>query len=489
MELTVIGIAMIAIGAWVVLAARLRHALAFLMLATLFSGSAAITLPALGGSSIPPVQFALLFVFLRLLLPGSGALPDIGRAFRANRWFAVFAAYGVASAIILPRLFAGQMEVAPMRALTSGGLFATVPLEPTAQNITSASYLVGAMLVVMAVWSIMRRPGMAAALVGLLVAMTWFHATTGVAAALLRGTPVDAFFDFFRNSSYVQMDDAVGGFVRIRGFLPEASTYAGIAFALFVATAELWYRSVRLRSTGPAALIMGLVLIFSTSSTAYFALGIYGLFFVLRTLALPGISDIGKARSAVVALMLAGFVAAIIYVVSPEIIHSLNDVVKRMTVEKSTSDSSLQRMFWAMQGWDAFRHSWGLGIGAGSFRSSSLVLAILGSMGVIGVVTLAIYLANVFQPGRRSSWVSTGNDNDTVGGALGVAAVLSLIPAMVSTPSPVPSVLFCALAAGSLALRPRMVEVRRLSRRPATRHDQLAEEVLGDLRQEGLAQP
>ena len=489
MELTVIGIAMIAMGAWIVIAGRLRHALVFLMFAALFNGSSALNLPALGGSSVPPVQFALLFVFVRLLLPGSGLLPELSRAFGANRWFAAFVAYGAISAFILPRLFAGQINVAPMRVLKTGDLFATAPLGPTAQNITAATYLIGALLVVVAVWSLLRRPGMAGALIGALIAMTWFHATTGVAAAVLRGTPADAFFDFFRNASYDQMNDEVGAFVRIRGVLPEASSYAGIAFSLFVANAELWYRSVRSRSTGAAALVMGLVLVFSTSSTAYFALFIYAVFFALRTLALPGVADFGKARVAGFALFVAMFCAAILFLVVPELIHSLSDVVMQMTLEKSTSDSSLQRMFWAMQGWEAFRHSWGLGIGAGSFRSSSLVLAIVGSMGVIGIVTLAMYLVGVFQPGRRSSWVATGNELDTVGGALGVAAVLSLIPAMVSSPSPVPSVLFAVLAAGSLALRPRLIEVRQLLRRPPGRHDDLADEVLDDLRQEGLARP
>ncbi|QPC99140.1 glycoside hydrolase [Qipengyuania soli] len=489
MELTIIGFAMIVAGGWIVLAGGLRHALGFLMFSALFNGSSAVDLPALGGSSIPPVQFALLFVYLRLLLPGGGTLPDLPRAMRANRWFAAFALYGVASAFILPRMFAGLIDVAPMRALMTGDLFATVPLEPTSQNLTAASYFIGALLIVIAVWSMMRRQGMAGTMVAILVAMAWFHAVTGVVATVLRDTPGDAVFDFFRNSNYAQMDDAVGGFARIRGVLPEASTYASVGFALFVANAELWYRSVRSRRTGAAALVMGLVLFFSTSSTAYLALAFYGLVFAARTLALPQVADFRKARIALAALFAAMFFGAILLLVSPDLIRSLIDVVKRMTVEKSASDSSLQRVFWAMQGWEAFKFSWGIGIGAGSFRSSSLLYAIMGSMGVIGVVTFAMYLAGLIQPGRRSSWVATDDELDTVGGALGVAAVLSIVPAMVNSPSPVPGVMFAFLAAGSLAVRPRMVEFRRAHRRPAGQHERLAEEMLDELRQEGLARP
>ena len=487
MELTAIGIAMVVAGIWIALVGRLQHALGFLMFCALFNGSSAIDLPALGGSSIPPVQFALLFVYLRLVLPGRGSLPDLPRALRANRWFAAFALYGIASSFILPRMFAGAIDVAPMRALRTGGLFATVPLEPTSQNFTAASYLLGALLVVLAVWTMMRRPNMAAAMVATLVGMAWFHAATGVIAALVRETPVDAIFNFFRNSSYDQMNDAVGGFARIRGVLPEASTYASIGFALFVANAELWYRSVRPRSTGTAALAMGLVLFFSTSSTAYLALGLYGLVFMARTLALPQVADFRKARIALAALFGALFLGAVLMLLAPELIRSLIDVVKRMTIEKSASDSSLQRVFWALQGWEAFRFSWGFGIGAGSFRSSSLLFAILGSMGVIGIVTLATYLVGLLQPSRRSSWVATDNEPDTVGGALGVAAVLSLVPAMVNSPSAVPGVMFAFLAAGSLALRPHMIELRAAQRRPQGRDQQLGQEMLDELRQEGLA--
>ena len=60
----------------------------------------------------------------------------------------------------------------------------------------------------------------------------------------------------------------------------------------------------------------------------------------------------------------------------------------------------------------------GLGIGPGSFRSSSLLAAILGSMGLIGLVCFAVHLWRVLQPGRLSTW---GEDAD-VGLSLGGAA-------------------------------------------------------------------
>jgi hypothetical protein len=454
MELTFIGYAQIVLGMMVVIAGNMRHALVFLMVSALFNGSAALLLPSLGGSSIPPIQLALAFVFVRILMPGSAAIGDLPEAFKANRWFALFSVYGIATAFVLPRMFAGSVSVYPMRYDMPGDIFASVPLMPTSQNITAAFYLLGSFLSALAVWIACRRKNAAGLLVTTLVVMAWLHAISGLVGVAARGTPVDLALELFRNSAYVQMDDEVGGFVRIRGIFPEASAYAALGFILFVANAELWYHSIRSRATGLATLAMGAVLFFSTSSTAYFGLAIYGLFFALRTIALPSPANFTKAKAAFAALGLLVFLAALVFLASPALVESVVDVVKRMTIEKSSSESGLQRLYWTRQGWELFLASYGLGVGSGSFRSSSIFVAMLGSMGIIGVVSLLIYIIVTFQPWRRSSWTESSVPMDNLGGALGSAALLSLIPAAVNSATSVPGVSFAILASASLAFRP-----------------------------------
>ena len=454
MELTFIGYAQIVLGILVVIAGNMRHALMFLMVSALFNGSAAILLPSLGGSSIPPIQFALAFVFLRILMPGSAAIGDLPEAFKANRWFALFSLYGIVTAFVLPRIFAGSVSVYPMRYDLPGDLFATVPLEPTPQNFTAAFYLLGAMLSAIAVWIACRRRNAAALLVTTLVVLAWAHSIFGVAGIALRGTSADLVFELFRNSAYVQFDDEVGGFVRIRGLFPEASAYAAFGFILFVTNAEMWYHSIRNRATGIATLVMGAVLFFSTSSTAYFGLVIYGLFFALRAIALPSAANFAKAKAAFAAIGLLVFLAALAFMASPALVESVVDVLKRMTIEKSSSDSGLQRLYWTRQGWELFLTSYGLGVGSGSFRSSSIFIAMLGSMGIIGMVSFLMYLIVTFQPWRRSSWAISAIPSENLGGALGSAALLSLIPAAVNSASAVPGASFAILAGASLALRP-----------------------------------
>jgi hypothetical protein len=454
MELTFIGYALLVLGVVVVVVGNLRHALLLLLASTLFGGSAAIMLPALGGSSIPPVQIALAFVLLRILMPGSAAIAELPEAFKANRWLALFATYGIAAAFVLPRMFSGTVDVYPMFFRTPDILFAAVALQPTAQNITAASYMLGTLLSALAVWIACRRRGAAETLVTSLVVLAWVHAALGLAGVAFRETPADAVLELFRNSAYQQMDDGIGGFVRIRGIFPEASAYAAFGFSLFVANSELWYRSIRSQATGFAALVMGSVLFFSTSSTAYVGLAIYALFFALRAIALPGIANSAKTRAALAGIGLLVFLSALVFIASPALVESIFDVIKRMTVEKSSSDSGLQRLYWTIQGWHLFLASYGLGVGPGSFRSSSLFFAILGSMGVIGIVSFLIYLVTTFQPWRRSSWGESPIAAENFGGALGSAALLSLIPAAVSSATAVPGVSFAILAGASLALRP-----------------------------------
>lgn len=453
MTITFLGYACIIIGGMIVIAGSMRHALAFLVLSGLFSGSAALILPN-GGSSVPPIYFALSFVYLRILVPHGGfrgALPD---AFRANRWLAVFALYGAAMAYFGPRLFAGAIDVYPMRLVARESLFETHALAPSSQNMTAGIYMLGTLFVATAAWIGTRRQDGMRTLVTALLWATWIHAVLGVTALAARDTPLDAVFEFFRNSTYTQFNDQVGDFVRIRGVFAEASSYAGFGFGLMVANAELWHRSIRSRATGRAALLMAAVLFFSTSSTGYLGLASYFAFFFARALLLPGAVRGRKIRSVIAVMGGFVFLFAVSVAVIPNLAEAILDMIARMTVEKSSSESGAQRLFWAMQGWDAFTASHGLGIGPGSFRSSSGLTAILGAMGVIGIVSFLAYIFVVFQPWRKSSWGVAANDRLAVGSAFATAATLSLIPGTLSSANAHPGTNFAIFAGAALALRP-----------------------------------
>ncbi|SMQ60962.1 hypothetical protein SAMN06297468_0490 [Altererythrobacter xiamenensis] len=457
MELTFIGLIQIAIGTLIVLVGSVRSAVIFLVVSALFDGSAAIALPELGGSSIPPVQFALLFTTLRIIAPRGGYLGYLPAAIAENKWIVFFAIYGVVAAYLAPRMFGTSIEVFPMRPELGMGPFDTIPLVPSPQNLTAAFYLIGTLLLAISSYIFCRMPQGGAALVAALLIASWLHIATGVIDLATRGTAAEVILSIFRNGGYTPLDLSISGFIRIRGVLPETSSYAGLGFALFVANAELWYRSIRSRTTGLAASALALLLVLSTASTAYVALAAYVLFLVFRAMLFPGAAPRGKLLRATYLAAAIGFLIALLMALVPRLPFAVYELVLDMTVAKPATDSGQQRLFWALQGWDTFLASYGLGIGPGSFRSSSMLTAILGSMGVVGAVTFVMYCKKVFAASRQSTWGEAASPLLSVSGALGTAALICLVPAAIASPHAVPPALFSIMAGAAIALRSEMV--------------------------------
>ena len=455
MTLTLIGLVQLLIGTYLLLRGSLNSLFAFLLVSSLFLGSASVQLPALGGSSIQPSDFALIFVALRILAPSGGYAAALPEAFKEHAVLLLFVSYGVVSAFAAPRIFADAIDVAPMRLTDATDLFEAIPLAPTSQNITAAVYLIGTAISALVAHVVCTYRGGAHTLVRTAVIIAWGHGLIGLAGIAVQGTPAEVVLDVFRNASYAQLDHSYQGFIRLTGIAPEASSFASFGLAWFIFTAECWYRGVETRKTGRAAIFMACILIFSTSSTAYIGLVVYSLFFAIRVAAFPGVSPQTRVVQALGFMGGGTFLIAIAMVTIPELPAATWDMILHMTVDKRDSNSGLQRTYWAMQGWHAFLASGGLGIGPGSFRSSSQIMAIVGSMGVIGIVTFLLYVWQVFQPGRASTWAGYADPGLAVGAAAATTALIILIPAGFTAPSPNPGSGFAIFAGVALSLRPR----------------------------------
>lgn len=460
MELTYIGVIAALIGLYIILFGTVRSAIYFLVFSAIMTGSAAISLPALGGSIIPVVHFALLFTTLKILTPKGGYHGLLPAAARDNRWLVLFVFYGMAMAYLGPRILAGNLMVFPMEPTPGLGDFDTIPLAPTAQNVTGAFYMFGALMLGLTGYVLSRVSGALNAFIWAILLAGWFHVLTGIADVVTRGTPMEEILAVFRNASYNLLDHSTDGFIRIRGVLAEASVYATQGFILFVINAEMWYRSIRPTATGSVAGALALMLVISTASTAYVSLGAYAIFFILRAILVPSAAPPGKMMRAAVAGFAILCVLSAIFAVVPQVLLGIWDLVADMTLDKPQSFSGRQRLFWATQGWNAFLASYGLGVGPGSFRSSSIVTAVLGSVGIVGSVAYVLYLKSVFKGSRRSTWGIGPSPEETLGGAFGTAAILSLVPAAVSAPHAVPAALVSMIAGAAIALRSIAVQSR-----------------------------
>ncbi len=453
MTLTWIGVLLLLIGGILLFRGGLLPMLAFVLATSLFGASAAINLPALGGSSIPPTYMALGFLALRVVLAGRETLGQLGAAVRENAIFVTFCLYGAVTAFVLPRIFADQMYVTPMRAIGLKHLFDTFPLRFTNQNVTTAVYLIGTMLGGLLASVAARRPGAGPFILKTFAVVAWCNVGLAVFAVVMTSSGHKDIIDLFRNGSYAQLDQAYGGFIRLTGLFAEASSFAAYSFVLLIILMEAWMRDLLPRWTGPAAAAVALALIFSTSSSAYLSLAGYGAILLVRWMIVPS-SLSGSKAVKLVLFGFAGFMAALVTAVfSPDLLNQFADMLRHMTLDKADSISGQQRRFWAEQGIAAFKTSHGLGIGAGSFRSSSLVTSIGGSMGVIGLAAFVGYILAALKPLRASTYDRNAPGDQAMGAACGWAAVISLIPALVAAPSPDPGLLFAVLAGLAITFR------------------------------------
>jgi len=463
MQLTIIGAIQVLFGLALFLAGSVEAMFAFLLATTLFSGSAAIVLGSLGsGSSIPPLHFALLFMILRLLVPGSGQLRATGRALGANAWLLLFVAYGVIMAFAGPRLFAGQFAFAPLRAETGtkytshlSFLLATRPLGPSPQNLTSSVYLVGTLVAATVAHVACKAPAGRTTLVRTMAVVGVIHCLFGFASVIGRGTVIEDALAFFRNGSYAQLTQEVEGISRMSGISTEPSVYAGFGAIWFVFLAECWLRRVEPWLTGAAALCLGAALLASTSTTAYVALAAWFGLVMLRSLFVPGALSADRALWLAV-LGLGGVVAgSLVLLWQPQLVDRAGQFAQHMLVDKMSSESGIQRRFWALQGYQAFVGTYGIGVGPGSFRSSSLFTAVLGCVGAVGVLALIAQFLIAFKPLRWSTYVPTPDPDMAVAGACAWAMLMALIVAGVNAPSCDPGSDFALLSGAALALRSR----------------------------------
>ena len=448
---TYIGIIVAFIGFWL-LTRPAAYSLAFFAYCTIFAGSSALDLFALGGASVPPANFALLFLILRLWRQDFSRSEAFLRSIVAHRWFIVFCVYSAAMAFVLPTLFAGQVMLVPMGAANMGAML----LRPTAQNITTAVYMLGtAATAVAATMMVLAANRTTKIMASTFILITWIHIATGLLDLGLNAVHLGILIDIVRNGSYAQLDQSFGDIHRIAGVTPEPSVYATFGGVCFVLMSEFWLRNIQPRRSGPAAIVMLIMLILTTSSTGYVYIAAYGACLWVRCVFIPGSMPPAKMLRFIL-IQIFGSAALISGIaLNPTLAKKFFGIIQSVTISKGASESGVQRMEWARQGFLALKASHGLGVGVGSFRSSSIMTAILGSVGPIALAVFIIYVMQVWQPLRKSTFKPAGSEDLRFAGAAGWGALMTIVAESVVAPSPDPGIMFGLLAGLAIGLRIR----------------------------------
>jgi O-Antigen ligase len=384
--------------------------------------TAALRLTAIGGATITaPVMYMPFMIAksFRRLPPGLS---------RQLEWpsmmlFAL-AAWGLISAVVMPRVFEGQIYLLPVSA--GDGTPGMYPLAPSSGNITQTVYCVGQSVGFFAVHHLLRLPGGLKRFSNAVMLVGVLNAVAAVTAIVCYYTGIPDPLQYVRTAYAVYDVYESAGLVRIQGTFSETSSFSAFTLPIFAFCLSLWLKDVRPRVSGPVALISVLLLLFSTSATAYVALALYGLLFSFDLLmnALANRNPRNSPWLLVIGTVLVSLIAfAVVFELSAA--ERVTDYFENTVLNKADSQSGKERGFWNQQAWDAFLASGGLGVGLGSARASTYVLVLLSNLGVVGTVLFGMFLYRSYRrdANRTESPAIVSASRQAVAGTLAAACV------------------------------------------------------------------
>ncbi|MCG8443420.1 MAG: hypothetical protein MI723_16575 [Caulobacterales bacterium] len=269
------------------------------------------------------------------------------------------------------------------------------------------------------------------------------------------------------DSHAMAWNQGVAGVRRPSGSFPEPSAAAAFFIPFLIYNFEQYLR----REQWPYLVMWftALLLLFlSTSTTAYFGIALFGAWVVARAIWGGASVSMGKAirgRLLVTAAVFAAFAVVASAVAWTTFIdqEAAQNVFQTQVLDKAQSSSYAQRTYANSLALQLFMESYGVGIGMGNHRASSLLLAVMCGTGVIGVLLIVTFMLDVCL--RALRWKSTDPTSPdgygwAVGGALG-----ALLCAMGVTTGELNSLTFWIWATVAVSLA--MTAPARVSRRAA----------------------
>lgn len=446
--------------------------IAFLLGALLLAAGSALGAPvtaaffaslALGSVSLGTVGGATfqLFVPLAGLLVATAAFRptfwrDLERVFRLN-WMPVVVVvlllYTLASAFILPRLFAGDTTVFVS---SLDGVVETA-LRPVPGNINQSAYFTMGVLAFFAVASRLSREGSFELLRTGFFAFAGFNAFLGIVDLAGKASGAGDLLAPIRTAQYSMLVEVqVEGFWRIVGGYPEASTFAAgttiaLAFTFSYWRATSWRPPLLLSCTLLALLIL------ATSSTGYASLAIVSM---LLAFSLAWRMLRARLSTRDLATMLASAVGLAILlgivITNESLLVPAKRLIEETLINKSTSASADERFYWNLKSWMAFVDTYGLGIGIGSSRASSSIIAVLSQLGAVGASLIVLLVIDLARPLPRPGPDPTDREIAAICNGLRTAGLVSLVPPAIAGGTADPGIVFFIALAGVAVGRDRL---------------------------------
>lgn len=359
-----------------------------MMLLSPFDAAAVLVL---GGRGVTPsyVPILLLLALLALHAALGARFGRIGRVLQFAMPLVLVLAYMLISAMALPIAFENQLNVWPEKADPDAAW--PIPLAPNSSNLAQSVYalldisVTGAIALVVSSWRTSTREiyssFLFAALLVEFFALWQFASRVG-------GVPFPTLLLDSNPSIHILSDQSWGGMPRVNGTFSEPAALAFFLAGVIYSTAWVTVQG-RGRKLVTFVLVFGcLIMAISTSTTGYVSLAVGGIG-LATWVSLRAPRRVARRFWSIVlpvaALVLV--VAALVPLFAPHILEVATRVASE-TQSKSSSQSFAARTQADLDSLGEVVKTYGLGVGWGSNRSSSLIPGLLSGVGVGGLALL-----------------------------------------------------------------------------------------------------
>jgi transposase len=436
----------------------LRAPIMVALFGSLAFGSLAIaTLPAVGGAVVL-LYVPLAGLFIASVMMQRSFWRDLARVFTVH-WtpalMVLLLAYAVMSALIFPRLFAGQTTVF----VPAQGVIVEAILRPVSGNLNQVGYFCVGIMSFFAVSVLLLRHHDFRSIKAGFLTFAALIAILGMVDLFGKASGAGDLLAPLRTATYALLINVqVEGFWRIVGGHPEASGFAA-ANLVALAFAFSYWRATGSRPVLALWSVLLFLLVLSTSTTSYAGLAV--LLLILGISWLWRLLTGGLSRRDMALLVAAGIGAATVLAVflfGDGRLDPAARLIETTVLEKSTSGSGNERFYWNYKSWMAFLDTYGLGVGLGSSRASSSFIAILSQLGVVGALLFGLAFIDIARRPVRRSPEPADADLVALCEALRSAGVAIIVAGAISSGAADPGILFYITLAGLLVGRVRLCE-------------------------------
>lgn len=459
MQVTLLGMVLIPLSLlWAFQPIRL---LQLALVASVFEAAAAVVV---GGSfglqpaMVPGVLF-IAYVFGQYAL--GMRYPGEGTALHAALPLLALLGYAMLSAWLLPDMFAGSVMIWPQRPdpLDPG----MIPLEHTSGNVTQPLYLALNVIFTAAVAMFLTRGAIPyRRIVG--AYMLGGYVVVGLAfwqfASRNAGVPFPDEL-LHSNPSWAIVEQSFGSVTRIQGPFSEPAALAGYISGVTLCSLWLSVRGYRVMRPNLLLALSLLTTLLSTSTTGILTL-VVGVPIVIGMASVGGEPGaIGRIGKTLGTLLLGGaLVLGPLFIVKPSLIEAVNTVVEA-TLTKGDSDSFNDRTAADIGAIGTVTQTYGLGVGWGSYRSSSLIPGLLANGGVFGMAMVLWLFLRLLRLGSRGRRASPGHPGQVLVDGFSASLCTTFGSALISAPTIASLAFFLQLGCvigvlGRMVIEPRL---------------------------------